>query len=200
LLEYFRSVKIIILLVIKIGAPMKNQILSVALSVFVCCAQAESVVIPMYETSPAIGSQGFVGNVMATDTPYGLMLTPHLSGLTPYLVPGPHGFHVHVNPSCAENGMAAGGHLDPDHTNLHLGPYNTHGHLGDLPVLSIAVDGTASVPVVAPRLTVKEILGHSLMIHSGSDNYTDEPKLGGGGTRMICGVIPVKSGLLISSS
>ena len=27
------------------------------------------------------------------------------------------------------------------------------------------------------------------MIHSGGDNYSDEPKLGGGGARVACGVI-----------
>ncbi len=179
---------------------MKKQMLCTILSLFACCAQAESVMIPMYETTPAAGTQGFVGNIMATDTPYGLMLTPHLSGLSPYLAAGPHGLHVHVNPSCADGGMAAGGHFDPAHTEHHLGPYHSNGHLGDLPVLSIASDGTASVPVVAPRLTVKEILGHSLMIHSGSDTYSDTPNLGGGGSRMLCGVIPAKAGLLISSS
>jgi Cu-Zn family superoxide dismutase len=178
---------------------LKKAILCMLFSVFACYAQAESVIIPMYETSPAAGTQGFVGNVMATDTPYGLMLTPHLSGLAPYLAPGPHGFHVHVNPSCAEGGMAAGGHFDPFNTNHHLGPYHA-GHLGDLPVLSVDANGDATVPVVAPRLKVKNILGRSLMIHEGSDTYTDEPKLGGGGSRMICGVIPAQPALVVSGS
>ena len=86
------------------------------------------------------------------------------------------------------------------HTDHHLGPYNSQGHLGDLPVLSVDTNGQATVPVVAPRLTVKDILGHSLMIHSGGDTYSDEPKLGGGASRMICGVIPTKPALLISHS
>ncbi|NIY58922.1 superoxide dismutase family protein, partial [Francisella orientalis] len=37
---------------------------------------------------------------------------------------------------------------------------------------------------------LEELEGHSLMIHEGGDNYSDTPKpLGGGGTRMWCGVI-----------
>ena len=76
-------------------------------------------------------------------------------------------------------------------TGHHYGPYNSKGHLGDLPALYINADGSITVPVVAPRLTVKDTLGHSLMIHNGGDNYSDDPKLlGGGGARMVCGVIP----------
>jgi Cu-Zn family superoxide dismutase len=86
--------------------------------------------------------------------------------------------------------MAAGGHLDPGHTDHHLGPYNPNGHLGDLPALYVSPTGNANLPVLAPRLSVKNILGHSLMVHMGGDNYSDVPeKLGGGGSRMVCGVI-----------
>ena len=127
-----------------------------------------------------------IGNVTASDTPYGLLLIPDLRGLPP----GAHGFHIHTNPSCKNHGMAAGGHLDPKHTGKHLGPYNPNGHLGDLPVLIVNKDGVANTPELAPRLTVSQIKGHSLMIHEGGDNYSDSPaKLGGGGARIACGVI-----------
>ena len=45
--------------------------------------------------------------------------------------------------------------------------------------------------VLAPRIKhISEITGHALMIHAGGDNYADLPeKLGGGGARMVCGVI-----------
>jgi Cu-Zn family superoxide dismutase len=151
---------------------------------------AASVTVPMYLTAAGNQEGSYVGTVIATDTQYGLLLSPRLHNLTPALTPGIHGFHVHVNPSCADNGMAAGGHLDPQNTGKHLGPYNPNGHLGDLPALYINQDGTSSLPVLAPRLKVSDILGHSLMIHSGGDNYSDEPPMGGGGTRMACGVIP----------
>lgn len=172
------------------------------LSFVASISYADTVVIPMYITNPGPGQKafvGFVGNIVATDTAYGLMLTPKLSGLVPYLAPGPHGFHVHVNPSCADGGMAAGGHYDPNNTGHHLGPYG-NGHLGDLPVIAIDSQGNANVPVVAPRLTVKDILNHSLMIHQGSDNYSDQPALGGGGMRMVCGVIPSTPNTMIAGS
>lgn len=146
---------------------------------------AASVKIPVSLIKPGDHDQK-MGYVVAKDTQYGLLLTPYLKDLPP----GIHGFHIHVNPSCAKEGMAAGGHLDPNHTGKHLGPYNPNGHLGDLPVLIVNKDGDATLPVLAPRLTVKDIEGHSLMIHAGGDNYSDYPeKLGGGGARIACGVI-----------
>lgn len=153
-------------------------------------AWAAEITVPLYFTAVS-GIEKAVGTVTLSETKYGLLFTPHLSGLTPGLKPGAHGFHVHQNHSCADNGMAAGGHLDPQQTGKHLGPYNDNGHLGDLPVLIVNQDGTANVPVLAPRLhKFTEITGHSLMIHNGGDNYSDSPeKLGGGGTRMVCGVV-----------
>jgi Cu-Zn family superoxide dismutase len=55
----------------------------------------------------------------------------------------------------------------------------------------VAADGTDSETLVAPRITDVNVLkGHSLMIHAGGDNYSDQPKpLGGGGARIACGVI-----------
>ena len=125
-----------------------------------------------------------VGTVVAQDSKYGLLLTPQLTGL----LPGVHGFHIHQQGSCDQQGMAAKGHLDPAKSAKHLGPYS-NGHLGDLPVLIVNPKGVASLPLLAPRLSVKQVLGHSLMIHAGGDNYSDTPqKLGGGGARLACGV------------
>ncbi len=65
------------------------------------------------------------------------------------------------------------------------------GHAGDLPALYVAADGTATNPVLAPRLNLSELKGRSLMIHAGGDNHADRPeKLGGGGARIACGVAP----------
>ncbi|HNI38371.1 MAG TPA: superoxide dismutase family protein, partial [Pseudomonadales bacterium] len=65
------------------------------------------------------------------------------------------------------------------------------GHLGDLPALAVNTDGTATNPVLAPRLkSLAEIKARSLMLHAGGDNHADAPApLGGGGARMACGVI-----------
>ena len=144
-----------------------------------------SVTIPIYLVSTN-GQGQRIGSITAEDSFCGVLLTPNLKGLPP----GLHGFHVHVNPDCGNNGMAAGGHLDPGNTNEHNGPYNNHSHLGDLPVLIVNQDGTATLPTLAPRFKLAQILNHALMIHAGGDNYSDKPeKLGGGGARIACGII-----------
>ena len=68
---------------------------------------------------------------------------------------------IDEHPSCAKSGLAAGGHWDPQHTGHHLGPYG-FGHLGDLPALTVTNNGDANLPVLAPRLKVKDLQGHSL--------------------------------------
>ena len=149
-------------------------------------AFAANITVPMNFTA-ANGVGKPAGTITITETKYGLLFTPNLYGL----VPGAHGFHIHQYPSCDKNGMAAGGHFDPKATNKHLGPYNDNGHLGDLPLLYVNPEGKATSPVLAPRLHhISRIAHHSLMIHESGDNYSDIPeKLGGGGGRMVCGVI-----------
>ncbi|MEO8401343.1 MAG: superoxide dismutase [Cu-Zn] SodC [Gammaproteobacteria bacterium] len=133
------------------------------------------------------GTGKSIGTIKITETDHGLLFTPNLHDLTP----GIHGFHIHQKDSCAQNGMAAGGHLDPKNTEKHLGPFDDDGHLGDLPPLYVSAVGTSTLPVLAPRLTkIDDIKNHTLMIHNGGDNYSDKPeKLGGGDGRMVCGVI-----------
>lgn len=140
------------------------------------------------------GAGPSVGQVIITQTPYGVLLTPALTGLPP----GLHGFHVHENPSCASKekdgkkvpALAAGGHFDPKKTGQHGAPWG-EGHLGDLPALYVDPQGQANQPVLAPRLTLADLAGRSLMIHAGGDNHADHPApLGGGGARVVCGVMP----------
>jgi Cu-Zn family superoxide dismutase len=85
--------------------------------------------------------------------------------------------------------QAAGSHFDPDKSGKHEGPYSA-GHAGDLPPLYVGSDGKATTPVLAPRLKTSDLKGHSVMIHAGGDNFSDQPQpLGGGGGRIACGVV-----------
>ena len=151
-------------------------------------ARAEQLVVTINQIS-ADGVGAAIGTVTLSDGPNGLVVQPNLK----QLAPGEHGFHVHANADCgaANNaaGMAAGGHYDPAKSEKHLGPKG-EGHLGDLPALTVAPDGTATQWMTASRLKVADVKGHALMIHEGGDNYADQPKpLGGGGPRVACGVI-----------
>ena len=89
-------------------------------------------------------SQTLVGTITASDTPYGLLLTPNLSKLTPDLTSGVHGFHVHTNPSCAKKWYGSRTSSRSTKTEHHLGPYNDKGHLGDLPAIYINADGSVN--------------------------------------------------------
>lgn len=139
------------------------------------------------------GAGANAGHVTVSETTHGLVFTPKLAGLPA----GVHGFHVHENASCAaqeKDGKvvpagAAGGHYDPAGSKRHGTPWGD-GHLGDLPPLYVAADGSATNPVLAPRLKMADLKGRALMVHAGGDNHSDHPAaLGGGGARIACGVI-----------
>lgn len=153
---------------------------------------AKTQVVDMYTLTPNKQSPS-IGTIGIKETPWGLLFTPNLKKLSL----GVHGFHIHENASCASlkknrrtlPGLAAGGHYDPQHTQTHQGPYG-QGHLGDLPVLYTNHQGNTTLPVLAPRIKyLKEIKGRALMIHTGGDNYSDTPSMGGGGARVACGII-----------
>jgi Cu-Zn family superoxide dismutase len=137
-----------------------------------------------------------IGTLTLSDSRGGLHIVPKLAGLPA----GTHGFHIHENPNCGpamkdgkmQAGLAAGGHYDPKGTGRHVGPHGDGGHRGDLPVLNVEADGTATQPVNALRLSVNDARGRSFVIHEGGDNFSDQPKpLGGGGARSACGAVSV---------
>ena len=135
-----------------------------------------------------------VGSVVIKDSAAGASFRMTLRGLPP----GQHGFHMHHSDNCdpsMKDGMPvpagkAGSHEDPNLTLRHEGP-SGRGHMGDLPFLTVAADGTDTEILVAPRIKdVSSMIGHSLVIHAGGDNYSDKPDpLGGGGPRIACGVV-----------
>ncbi|WP_088502800.1 superoxide dismutase family protein [Burkholderia ubonensis] len=156
-------------------------------------AAAAQLSVPMYEVNTdGIGQQ--VGTVLVRESPYGLLFQAQMEKL----VAGTHGFHVHKGASCEPsivNGNVvpagvAGGHWDPEDTNKHAGPYG-NGHRGDLPPVHADMDGKVGDLVLAPRIhTLDDIRGRTLMVHAGGDNFDDHPMpLGGGGARIVCGVI-----------
>lgn len=165
---------------------------ALAITATTFAAQAAEITVNL-QVADAKGAGASLGSVRIVESAYGLVFVPSLKGLPA----GLHGFHVHENPSCApleRDGTtvpagAAGGHLDPQATKRHGEPWGD-GHLGDLPALYVAADGSASNPVLAPRLKLADVKNRSLMVHVGGDNHADHPApLGGGGARMACGVI-----------
>jgi Cu-Zn family superoxide dismutase len=177
------------------GVLVKTYFVTLAAAIVICAATtanaAETVTLNAIDAN-GVGKE--IGTLSLSDSDGGLRISPQLAGLPA----GDHGFHVHVNPDCGPGagpngqptaGMAAGGHFDPAHTGKHLGPHGD-GHMGDLTVLTVDASGNAATAAVAPHLTLADVKGHSIMIHAGGDNYSDQPApLGGGGVRIACGVV-----------
>jgi len=171
---------------------VKSPVIAVFVAVAaIGAASADTVVQMNLVDEKGIGAD--VGTITISESKYGLVFTPALRGLPP----GLHGFHVHENPGCAPKekdgkmvaALAAGGHLDPAKTGKHDAPWGD-GHLGDLPPLYVAADGTATQPVLGPRLKAADVAARSLMVHAGGDNHADHPApLGGGGARVACGLV-----------
>jgi Cu-Zn family superoxide dismutase len=103
----------------------------------------------------------------------GLFIRPNLRGL----LPGLNAFHIHENADCGPAmkdgeplpGLAAGSHLWLSGTGALTGTTFTS-HLGDLPDLEVAADGTATKVIVAARLTLADVAGRSFMIHASQDD------------------------------
>jgi len=137
-----------------------------------------------------------VGGVIINPNPMGPGTLLTVDIVRSPLKAGPHGFHLHENPSLYPSmkngkvviGGGAGAHWDPHRTGTHRGPEG-NGHLGDLPFLTFDRRGTCYEQVYAPRLQPHDFIHRSLIIHLGGDNYTDHPPNGGGKARVLGGVV-----------
>lgn len=111
----------------------------------------------------------------------------HITGLTP----GEHGFHLHENGDCSlKDAMSAGGHFNP--TGMpHGGPDTPRRHVGDLGNVTANQEGVAHYERVDGVLSLtgpNSILGKSVIVHAGPDDFVTQPS-GNSGARLACGVI-----------
>ncbi|MEX2556432.1 MAG: superoxide dismutase family protein [Actinomycetota bacterium] len=84
------------------------------------------------------------------------------------LTPGFKGFHIHAVGVCAAPFTSAGGH--------YVGEGTTHGdHDGDMPVLLVMDDGTASSRFKTDRFSVEDLIGLAVIVHAGADNFGNVP-------------------------
>lgn len=93
-------------------------------------------------------------------------------------------FHIHEGRRCS------GSSEDPFADAL--GHYNPRGcqhphHAGDMPPL-FGVGGRAFQVFLTDRFTVREIIGRTVIIHSGVDDFTTQPA-GNAGRKIACGQI-----------
>lgn len=94
---------------------------------------------------------------------------------------GVFALHVHAGQSCeGEEFSESDGHFNPT-GQPH--PY----HAGDLPPL-FAAHGHALLAVLTDRFTPEEVLGRTVIVHAGVDDFTSQPA-GNSGAKIACGVI-----------
>ena len=89
--------------------------------------------------------------------------------------------HIHEGDSCRGEGFPeTGGHYNPKGV--------THPcHAGDLPPLMVC-GGRAYLAVRTDRFRVSEIIGRTVVIHGGNDDFRSQPA-GNSGMKIACGVI-----------
>lgn len=111
------------------------------------------------------------------------------------LSPGTHAIHIHENADCtAADGTSAGGHWNPT--------FEKHGkwgdadgyHKGDIGNFEADRDGNGSISMTTNEWCIgcddqqKNILGKSIIVHQGADDFTSQPS-GAAGARVSCGGI-----------
>lgn len=91
------------------------------------------------------------GAVTFEQVEHGVVVTARIENLPE----GPQGFHIHGTGACAPDVQAAGGHygpLDAEHGFDSPDRY----HVGDLPNVHVAADGTATADFFAPQLALAQ--------------------------------------------
>ena len=127
------------------------------------------------------------GSVLFYQMKRGVLVVAEIFGL-----PAPEGeckspvyaFHIH------RGGQCSGNESDPFANALtHYDPQNCphpH-HAGDMPPL-FGNDGYAFQAFFTDRFSVDEVVGKTVIIHSGPDDFTTQPA-GNAGKKIACGVI-----------
>lgn len=91
------------------------------------------------------------------------------------------GFHIHGGNACTGEAFAdTGSHYNPTEA-----PHPSHG--GDLPPL-LSCHGNAYLAVATGRFRVEDVIGRTVVVHDGADDFTTQPA-GNAGTKIACGVI-----------
>ncbi|WP_299573276.1 superoxide dismutase family protein [uncultured Williamsia sp.] len=125
--------------------------------------------------------------------------------VTSGVTPGFHGMHIHAVGKCENNSTAptggapgaflsAGGHLQVDGRTGHPAS-------GDLVSIQVDQNGRGETVTTTDAVTLSDITGKAIIIHSGPDNFANIPSryapapdsetlaTGDAGSRVACGVI-----------
>lgn len=146
------------------------------------------------------------GLVRFYNTPPGVLVTADIEGLPvsderceqPVFA-----FHIHEGGSCAADGTSgepfSAGEPFSDRepfpeTGGHYNPFGCPHpyHAGDMPPL-FGVRGNAFSVFLTGRFAVRDIIGRTVIIHEGPDDFHTQPS-GNSGAKIACGVIRATRG------
>jgi len=100
--------------------------------------------------------------------------------------------HIHEHGDCSDTAKMAHGHWNP--TNAQHGKWGSESfHAGDIGNIKLNAIGKGTMSLTTDLWTLggkpdKNLLGRSIIIHGGIDDYKTQPT-GNSGTRIGCGVI-----------
>jgi Cu-Zn family superoxide dismutase len=110
------------------------------------------------------------------------------------LEPGVHAIHIHEKSDCsAPDASSAGGHWNPTfkkHGKWGSGEY----HKGDIGNFPVDQNGNGTITMTTSEWCIgcgdknKDILGKSIIVHMGADDYVTQPT-GDAGGRAACSAI-----------
>ena len=124
---------------------------------------------------------GITGDVRFYQYRESVLVTVRLYGLPDNGNGGFFAFHIHEGDSCGGEGFSdTGGHYNPAGT-----PHPEHA--GDLPPLLLC-GGGACMAVRTDRFSIEEVIGRTVVIHSGADDFRTQPA-GNSGQKIACGKI-----------
>ena len=110
----------------------------------------------------------------------GCLVAAEIRGL-PESDTGFFAFHIHEGGDCGGTDFSdTGGHFNPE-KQAHPR------HAGDLPPLLLC-GGGAYLAVLTDRFSVADVIGRTVVIHGGADDFHTQPA-GNAGTKIACGVI-----------
>lgn len=110
-----------------------------------------------------------------------VLVVAEVSGLPRNNPSGFFGLHIHEGTACTGEAFSD----TKEHYDTAKAPHPSHA--GDLPPL-LSGDGEAYLAVATNRFRVKDIIGRTVVIHSGPDDFHSQPA-GNAGTKIACGVI-----------
>jgi len=131
------------------------------------------------------------GNIVFKEENGTVTMTAIMSGLNP----GLHAIHLHEKADCSsDDGKSAGGHWNP--TSQPHGKWGAPEgyHKGDIGNFQADENGNGTITFSTDEWCIgcgdptKDILGKSVIVHEGIDDFVSQPS-GNAGTRVSCGAV-----------